>query len=505
MRYVVLNLIMIGLVSVGSRFAYSDAARPNILLATSDDQSWCHTGAAGDKAVSTPAFDRVAREGVLFRYAFCSAPSCSPSRAALLTGQDFWRLESAASLFGALKQKYPVYPRLLEAAGYFVGHTGKARSWNAKLSGRSRHPAGDAWNRCRQSSVPASGIDKTDYAANFEAFLDSRPEGKPFCFWFGAIEPHRAYDPGSGVRSGKMLGDADVPGFFPDVPEIRGDILDYYVEIEWFDSHLGRIIGLLEERGELDNTLIVVTSDHGMPFPRAKTNLYDYGARVPLAIRCPVLVRGGRVIDDFVNLTDLAPTFLDAAGLAVPTEMTGRSLTTILRSGKQGRVDRQRDRVVFGRERHGWNRVPHIGYPCRAIRTKDHLYIRNFKPDRLPGFDTDGGITRSYMLDHRHAGEGRRLFQLWFGQRPGEELYDCRTDPGQIRNLAGDPGFDDIRRRLAAELDSHLRHSGDPRVVGGGDVFDGYPYFGPDKSKDAFFHAMRNELLPNASGTRTNR
>ena len=490
---------------MGDGCASAETTRPNILLAISDDQTWRHAGAYGDETASTPAFDRVAREGVLFNYGFCSAPTCSPSRAAILTGQDFWRLESGANLFGALQDKYPVYPRLLEAAGYYVGHTGKARGWNPKLSGRANHPAGDAFNRLRLKSVPAAGISKIDYAANFEAFLESRPNGKPFCFWYGAIEPHRFYESGSGLRSGKKLENATVPAFFPDVPQVRGDILDYYVEIEWFDRHLARIITLLEERGELDNTMIVVTSDHGMPFPRAKTNLYDYGTRVPLAICWPAKVAGRRVIDDFVNLTDLAPTFLEAAGLEVPSEVTGRSLMKILESAKQGRVDPQRDKVVIGRERHGYNRVPHVGYPCRAIRNYDYLYIRNFKPDRLPGFDTDGGITRSYMLANRHTAQGQRFFRLWFGPRPMDELYDCRADPDQIRNLVDEPAYADVHRKLAAELDAHLRKAGDPRVLGTGDVFETYTYFGRDGSQKPFFDEIRKELAVEAGRPPTRR
>ncbi|HIK91134.1 MAG TPA: heparan N-sulfatase [Planctomycetes bacterium] len=474
--------------------AAAEPARPNILLAISDDQTWRHAGAYGDTVVSTPAFDRVAREGVLFNYGFCSTPSCSPSRAAILTGQDFWRLKSGANLFGALPNNHLVYPRLLEAAGYYVGHTGKARAWNQKLSGRAKHPAGDAWNQKRLKSAPAAGISRIDYAENFEAFLKSRPKGKPFCFWYGSIEPHRFYEAGSGVRSGKNLKDVIVPAFFPDVPQVRADILDYYVEIEWFDRHLARIIEMLEERGELNNTIIVVTSDHGMPFPRAKTNLYDYGVRVPLAIRWPAKVAGKRVVNDFVNLTDLAPTFLEAAGLDIPAAMTGRSLMKILTSTKQSRIELQGDRVFFGRERHGYNRVPHVGYPCRAIRNYKYLYIHNFKPDRLPGFDTDSGITKSHMLANRHDAAGKRNFHLWFGPRPAEELYDCLKDPDQIRNLADDPAYEETRRELAVALDAHLRKTGDPRVLGQGDEFDTYPYFGPDRSKKAYFQKLRKEL-----------
>ena len=355
-------------------------SRPNILLAISDDQSWPHAGAYGDNIVRTPAFDRVARDGVLFTHAFTSAPSCTPARAAILTGQDFWRLEEGANLMGTLPKKFAVYPDLLEAEGYFVGFSGKG--WapgNFKAGGRDRNPAGPRYE-------------------SFEEFLASVPEGKPFCFWFGSSDPHRPYAKGTGVKSGKKLEDVVIPAFSPDTPEVRSDILDYYFEIERFDRQVGEMLKLLEKTSQRDNTVVVITSDNGMPFPRAKTNLYDAGTRMPLAVRWPDKVKAGRVIDDFVLLTDLAPTFLETAGVKVPAEMSGNGLARLLRSDQAGHVDPKRDRVFVGRERHGWNREANIGYPSRAVRTYRYLYIRNFEPKRFPGYDTDASPTRSLRV-----------------------------------------------------------------------------------------------------------
>ena len=451
------------------------AERPNILLAISDDQSWCHTSFAGDPVVKTPVFDRVAREGVYFPNAFCSSPSCTPSRGAVLTGQDFWRLEAGASLYGTLPAKFPVYPDLLEAAGYAVGYTRKG--WGpgkVEAGGRKRNAAGPRF-------------------ASFAQFLKRAPRDKPFCFWFGSTDPHRGYVQGSGLKSGKKLEDVPLPPFFPDAPEVRSDILDYYLEVERFDRELGQMLKLLEKQGRLDNTIVVITSDNGMPFPRCKTSLYDYGVRMPLAIRWPARVKGGRVVQDFVNLTDMAPTFLDAAGVKVPADMTGRSLMPVLTSDKAGRVDSTRDKVVVGRERHGWNRDPNVGYPMRAIRTHRHLYIRNFRPERRPGFDIDGGPTRTYMLQHRDDEKGRRLHNLWFEPRPAEELYDCERDPSQIHNLAGQPQHAAVQRKLAAELEAHLKKAGDPRVLGNGDVFDTYRYHGRPAGARLFKQFQKQE------------
>ena len=260
--------------------------RPNILFAIADDQSWPHAGAYGDRVARTPAFDRVAKEGVLFTHSFAASPSCTPSRSAVLMGRHVWQVEEAGVLYGTIDPKYPLFTHLLEDAGYHTGFTGKGwgpGDWRA--GGLKRHPNGKEYNRRLHEAAPRVGIDARDYAANFEDFLHERKAGSPFCFWFGSTEPHRPYGQGAGVRIGKKLAEVSVPPFLPDAEVVRGDLLDYYSEIEWFDEQLARMIRILEKSGELDNTLVVVTSDNGLPFPRAKTTLYDWGVRMPLAIR----------------------------------------------------------------------------------------------------------------------------------------------------------------------------------------------------------------------------
>ena len=216
------------------------AKPPNILFAISDDQSWLHAGAYGDRCVNTPNFDGIAERGVRFDNAFVACSSCTPSRSAILTGQSIWRLRSGGVLWGALPNQFDVFPGKLEQAGYFVGHTGKAwgpGSW--KAGGWNAPPAGPRYAEIRTTS-PQSGISSLDYSANFRSFLKARPDGQPFCFWLGTYEPHRAYASGAGTAAGKNLSDARLPGALPDTPETRRDLLDYYTEIEHFDLHLGR-------------------------------------------------------------------------------------------------------------------------------------------------------------------------------------------------------------------------------------------------------------------------
>ncbi|HXW08143.1 MAG TPA: sulfatase [Vicinamibacterales bacterium] len=444
--------------------------RPNILLVIADDWSFPHGGAYGDPTVSTPAFDRIASEGALFMRAFTAAPSCTPSRAALLTGQAVHRLAEGANLWSFLPARFPVYPDLLEQAGYAIGHAGKG--WGPgqfEPGGRAHNPAGPRFD-------------------SFDAFLEARRKDQPFCFWYGSTDPHRPYDPGSGPAAGLRADTVKVPAFLPDTADVRGDILDYYAEVQRFDSQLARLLETLERRGELDDTLVVVTSDNGMPFPRAKATVYDGGAHMPLAMRWPRAVKRGTRVDAFVSLTDLAPTFLEAAGVPVPGGATGRSVLPLLRG--DDRAADARDRVFIERERHANVRRGDASYPVRAIRTADFLYIRNYRPDRWPAGDPelyfavgpfgdiDGGPSKSLLLNRREDPSISRFFSLATSKRPADELYDLQRDPHQLVNVAKDAAYRDVLQRLRGDLESWQRSTGDPRVSEDDDRWDKYPYYG---------------------------
>ncbi|MEZ4664807.1 MAG: sulfatase-like hydrolase/transferase [Caldilineaceae bacterium] len=274
------------------------------------------------------------------------------------------------------------------------------------------------------------------------------------------------------------------------------------------DAGLGVLIRRLEEVGELDNTLFVISGDHGIPgFPRAKCNLYDIGCEVALAARWPGRIQPGRVIEDFVNLMDLAPTFLEAADVAIPATMTARSLLPVLESAASGQVESTRTFVVTGRERHvGFARAGDLPYPQRAIRIKDFLYVHNFAPDRwpmgdpkglddlhatAPAFaslrdttytaypDLDASPTKAWMIHHRAEPAVQPLFELGFGKRPQEELYDLRVDPHYMHNLAHNPEYDAVREELATQLMQVLRAQDDPRIMEEPCRFEHAPYAGP--------------------------
>ncbi len=450
--------------------------RPNILFCIADDWGWPHAGAYGEPVVKTPTFDRIAKEGVLFHHAYISSPSCTPSRNAILTGQWHWRLGTGGNLHSTLDQKLKVYPHILADAGYHTGYWRK--SWGpGKLDGK--------WK-----DIPPAG---KNYRKGFKQFLETRPEGEPFCFWLGASDPHRPYKTGSGRESGLDLSNIKLFPFFPDSEVIRSDYADYFFEVQRFDDDVAAALKLLEATGEADNTIVVITGDHGMPFPRCKSNVYDSGSRVPLALRWPAQVKAGQVLNGFVSLTDLAPTFLRAAGLAVPSEMTGHDLLPAITGGGDAKL---RTDVLFGKERHVPSQeAPDMGgYPTRAIRTADFLYIRNYEPDRWPNGtphwkkaafpgawygDTDGGPTKNYIDANKDKDEiHRRAWDWCFAKRPADELYDLKNDPDQLKNVASEPAYLEILKNLSDRLTADLTASGDPRHTEAPVLFDTYPYSG---------------------------
>jgi N-sulfoglucosamine sulfohydrolase len=487
-------------------------ASPNILFCIADDASWAHMGAYGCSWVQTPGFDRVAREGVLFTNAYTPNAKCAPSRSCILTGRNSWQLEAAANHWCYFPSKFKTYAEVLPAYGYHVGFTGKgwAPGVTGTIDGKPRHLAGRPY-QTRKLTPPTNGISNKDYAANFADFLAAKPPDKPFCFWYGGHEPHRRYEFDSGrKKGGKQLDQIDrVPGQWPNNETVRKDMLDYAFEVEYFDTHLRRMLSQLEEQNLLDNTLVVVTADNGMPFPHIKGQEYEYSNHLPLAMMWKQGIRNpGRKVDDFVSFIDFAPTFLELAGVdaeqAGMQPITGRSLTEIFRSTKAGCCIADRDHVLIGKERHDVGRPNDVGYPIRGIVKAGFLYLRNFEPERWPAGDpvtgylnTDGSPTKTECLQARHTPEIERYWTWSFGKRPAEELYDINKDPDCLNNLAERSEFQQRKAALKGQLFNELRDQGDPRMLGQGHIFDDYPY--ADGKTRHFYERYQNGELDKKS------
>ncbi|MBI5801454.1 MAG: sulfatase [Verrucomicrobia bacterium] len=511
----------------------ADAPRLNILFVFADDwgrYASCYKGLDGrptiNDVIQTPSVDRVAREGVLFKNAFVNAPSCTPCRSSLLSGRHFFQTGRAAILQGAVwDEKIPTFPLLLRDAGYHIGKSFKVWSpgtpADAGFGGQqyAYQKAGGACNNFSEEVTKMVADGQTVAAArekilaqvrgNFDEFLAARRPGQPWHYWFGTTTTHRSWIKGSGKQLWGIEPEAlkgKLPKSMPDVPEIREDVADYLGECQAVDAYVGVLLKKLEEAGELEKTVIVLSGDHGMPgVTSGKCNLYDHGTAVTLAIRYPG-TKPGRVLTDLARIPDLCPTFLEIGGVKPPENLYGRSLVPLLKSAKNGLVDTSRDWSVSGRERHvGMAREGNLPYPMRSLRTPDFLYIRNFAPDRWPmgapfgaaestpdlkavdnstfsAFpDMDASPTKTWLIAHQHEAQWKAHFDIAFAKRPAEELYDLKTDPDQVKNLAADPAFAARKRALSERLMKLLKEANDPRVSGDGSTFDKPPFSDPEQ------------------------
>lgn len=501
--------------------------QPNILIAITDDQSFAHTSFAGARFVNTPGFDRVARNGRYFSNCYASSPGSAPSRGSLVTGRHHWQNEQSGQHASSWMNKYVPFVDVLTDNGYHSGFTGKgvgpfryARSETDDSLWRSEDAAGKAYNDYRYTkdflleSGVADGIELINYYENFRHFMQQRQEDQPFYFWYGAQEPHRPYEKDAWIHSEKNIEQVDVPGFLPDNEAIRKDMLDYAVEIEWTDMHLNKMLNYLDSIGELDNTIVIVTSDNGMSFPGAKASCFDYGIHVPMAISYPNKFPAGKYSSDLISFIDIAPTLLEMAGITPEKMMpiSGKSIVNILQSEKSGTVDKSKRNIFAGRERHSFSRWENLGYPQRTIRNSKYLFIWNMKPERWPagdpqalnkdtnelypiyGVDQDGihnsewaftdvdaSPSKSFLVENHNNPSIRPYFDLAFAKRTEFELYDIENDPFCLNNLTDNSKYSRIKRKMKKELLKELEKSEDPRIVGPDkEIFESYiRYSGP--------------------------
>ncbi|PKA97874.1 putative sulfatase [Flavobacteriaceae bacterium MAR_2009_75] len=498
--------------------------RPNILFAISDDQSFGHTSFEGSTYINTPAFDQVAKEGVYFSNCYAGSPGCAPSRSSIVTGRYHWQNEQSGQHASSWLKKHISFIDLLEQNGYKTGRTGKGVG-----PFKYAEDAGDSLFRTinaagvEHSNITytienderyASGISKVNYFENFKHFMENTRKEEPFFFWYGATEPHRRYEQDSWKRRGKKLESVEVPEFLPDNGLIRGDILDYAIEIEWFDLHLQRMLEYLKEKGELENTIVVVTADNGMPFPRAKANGYDYGVHVPMAIRYPKKFPAGRTIDDPISFIDLAPTILELTKTSGDgmLPIAGRSFSNLLTAEKSGKIDDSRTFALAGRERHSSARYLNKGYPQRILKGGDYLYTWNINPELWPagapqkyhpkdstelmpmfGLDINGKYipdaafmdiddcpTKTFLIENHDDKEIQKYFKLAVAKRPEFELFNVKEDPSCIKNLSGQEQYAEIEQKLKGQMMRELKRTGDPRVTGPvKEIFNTYKRYSP--------------------------
>lgn len=487
--------------------------RPNILFIVFDDASYQHFSANGCRWVKTPAFDRVAKEGIVFQNFYCNNAKSAPSRASMLTGLYSWQLKEAGNHIGFFPTDIKVFPEVLQENGYRIGFTGKP--WGPGITqtadGKERLLTGKAYHANTKTS-PTNAISKEDYAANFSDFLNDVPAGKSWFFWCGGWEPHRPYQFKSGIDIGKKsLNEIDkIPSYLPENDSVRTDLFDYAFEIEYFDQQIAKLISNLESKDQLSNTLIVITSDNGMPFPRAKGYSFEDSYHVPMAVMWKNGIKKTGVVENYLSVVDLAPTFLEASKIDVRKSgmkpFAGKSFASVFNNISSDDSN-SKGVLYFGRERNDFGRPNNGGYPTRSILKDNFLYIANLKNDRYPGgnpetgyLDCDGSPSKSVILNLKRSGKNSWYWDQSFGLRPAEELYDISKDKDCVHNLVENKQFASIKVALLKQLFAKLKADEDPRVTGNGDVFDAYPFMSPDYWN--FWERVKNkEIINPASQT----
>lgn len=475
-RIYILSCILLFFLITNSCSTDKVPGRPNILFAISDDQGYPHASAYGVKFVNTPGFDRIADEGLLFHNVFCAVPQCSPNRASILTGRYLWQNNEAGTHASLFPSNLKIFTDYMIEGGYDMGSTGKGWAPGAI----------DKTNRIKNRNLIGKyygAKDQAEYWKEFQEFLGERDSEKPFFFWYGTYDPHRPYKEGSGLAAGKKLADVDVPPYLPNNNDVRSDFLDYALKIERFDSNLVKMIEILEETGELENTLIIVTSDNGMPFPRAKGNAYIEGVHVPMAIRWGNHIPAGYEINDLISHIDFAPTFLDAANIDAYPEIEGKSFLKLLLNPDSEKREPFRESLFYGRERATSARPNNFGYPVRTILTNQYELVWNMKPDRFPAgnklneAEAASTVMNEILIYKDKTVQGINFYKEAFGLRSEFELHDINNDPYGLINLAEVPEYKEPLDRLFKALKEQLIENGDPRMNGQGDIWESYPRF----------------------------
>jgi N-sulfoglucosamine sulfohydrolase len=472
---------------------------PNILFIIADDIGREMFGAYGSDYVETPNFDRLAKQGILFTNAFTTNGKCAPSRASILTGRHFFQLGSAACHMNDFPAELKTFPDVLAGAGYFCGFTGKGWApgrW--RIGGRKTHPNGKPFSKIMYADgyksrvgfreelnlkdyknvnmrtvgkftqeqmrelVFSGNVWNTDYSANFDHFLKEKPAKKAFCFWYGSHDGHRPWLAGAGKKYKKNSARVKVPPYYPNTEIVRNYILDIAVEAELFDAQIGEAVALLKKHKLYENTVIVITSDNGTDTFRGKGDTYPVNMNMPLAIIYPG-AKKSFISKAHINFSDFAPTFLDIAGIKAPASMTGRSFKALLENKPY-----RDDNIMFcGRETYGKK----FTYPSRALLKDGLYYIRNYYHDRFfpmgklsPEDQDEHDLFRQIML-MKNKHNDNSYFRLCFERRPYEELYDIKSDPFCIKNLAANPEYARRKSLIAKALTDKLRAAKDPREL----------------------------------------
>ena len=403
----------------------------------------------GNEVIRTPHIDQLAKEGIVFDYAFCTSPSCAVSRACILTGlhsHTHGQYGHCHGIHGFRTHEHVrSVPGILREAGFATACIGKKHVSPDSVYPFEHEPRVD----------PRS---PTDMAARVTEFLAST-EGRPFYLHVGSTHPHRAGQGfgndsvPDGVTPGSYTRDeVIVPGFLPDLPEVRGDLADYYETVSRWDQVVGAVVTALRESGRADETLIVITTDHAMPFPGAKASSYDSGHRCPLIVIDPTQTTAGIRNQALMSWVDFCPTFLDWCGVDHPdgvAALPGRSLLPVLRDEGTCPGGGAWEETYYS---HCFHEVTNY-YPYRALRGRRYKYVRNLAHELSTPLPSDLFRSRTWTAV-------REIGVSALGERPRdgfvhqsrEALFDMEADPNESTNLIDDAAHAEVAGEMRAKL-----------------------------------------------------
>jgi N-sulfoglucosamine sulfohydrolase len=467
-------LIFLGM-SESNATAAQPPPRPNVLFITVDDMNWDSVGVFGCPVPDiTPNIDRLASEGLRFQHAHVTIAICQPTRAVWMTGRYPHR--SGALGFDPIDAGVPTLPEALKQAGFHLGLIGKEshviptrrQVWDVSVSAgqlqQGRNP--DLYHR---------------HSKRF--FEEAKSQEKPFFLMANAHDPHRPFagsaqeaarkNPRAQAKKKKQQGGANfpgvrrtyrpdeiaVPGFLPDLPDIRQELSEYFASVHRADEVVGAVLRALRETGLEESTLVMFKSDHGMPLPFAKTNCWMNSTRTPWIVRWPGVVQAGSVDDrHFVSGIDFAPTILEAAGLPPLEGADGRSFLPVLKGESQPGCDK-----VFT---HINTIASKRSYPMRSVQTAKFGYIFNAWADGQTLFrnESQAGLTMNAMTEAARTNPQIAARVKHFLYRTPEEFYDYERDPDARHNLIDDPNYRDKIDEFRQRLLEHLKSTGDPQL-----------------------------------------
>ncbi|MEX2514499.1 MAG: sulfatase [Cyclobacteriaceae bacterium] len=420
-----LTLSVILTIPFGIR-AHAQEERPNIVMIIADDIGWNDIGCYGNEVVQTPNIDRMAGEGIRFDHFYLTTSSCSPSRTSIISGR-YPHNTGSSELHLPLPEEVLTFPELLKKAGYYTAQSGK---WHMGPSARR------GFDLILDKGIGDGGEEL------WASTLRERPKDQPFFLWLASLDAHRPWGPNP-FQHTHQPEEVKVPVFLADAPATKKDLAQYYDEITRFDDYIGQVEEELKRQGVLENTIIMILSDNGRPFPRSKTRLYDSGIKSPLVIKWPKGISNpGSISSSLISSVDLAPTFLDLAGMPLPAEFQGKSFLSVAKNPSLPFRN-----YVFAE--HNWH--DHEAYE-RMVRTKDYLYILNLRPQFANEGPADSNSSPSYS-DLKNIRDNGKLSSaqsdVFIQPRPYEEFYTCNQDEFQLLNKAS---MEEVKEEL-----NHLR------------------------------------------------